>query len=206
MTAPPSPDGYVKKETLILVAMVAVAAGFLMGVLFAAYKGGRAPIAPAARPVQSTAPAPEMNDQQANRMFALEKKAAEHPEDAGAWIELGNLYFDTGNIKKAITAYNKSLELAPDNPDVWTDLGVMYRRNGEPEKAIAAFDKAIAADPTHEVSRFNKGIVLLHDLKDTQGAIRVWESLLKVNPMAMAPNGQSVDELVRRFKSSQSGS
>ena len=82
----------------------------------------------------------------------------------------------------------------------------MYRRSGAPEKAIASFDKAIAIDPNHEVSRFNKGIVLLHDLKDTERALQAWESLLEINPLAMAPNGQSVDELIKRFKSSRPGS
>ncbi|UCE51370.1 MAG: tetratricopeptide repeat protein, partial [Desulfobacterales bacterium] len=90
--------------------------------------------------------------------------------------------------------------LQPNNANVWTDMGVMYRRSGKPQEAIKAFDKAIEADSKHEVSRFNKGIVLLHDLKDEQGAIRAWEDLMKVNPFAMAPNGQSVDQMVTQMK------
>jgi tetratricopeptide (TPR) repeat protein len=92
------------------------------------------------------------------------------------------------------------LEISPDNANVWTDMGVMYRRNGNPQEAINAFDKAIEADPKHEVSRMNKGIVLLHDLKDTDGAIKAWEGLLEVNPVAMAPTGRSVDEMVQQIK------
>jgi hypothetical protein len=42
--------------------------------------------------------------------------------------------------------------------------------------------------------------VLLHDLRDERGAIRAWEDLMKVNPFAMAPNGQSVDQLVVQMK------
>jgi cytochrome c-type biogenesis protein CcmH/NrfG len=131
---------------------------------------------------------------------ALEKETRANPQNVEAWIELGNSYFDTNQYEKAINAYQKSLELKPDNANVWTDMGVMYRRSGKPQEAIQAFERAIEIDPKHEISRMNKGIVLLHDLKDTQGAITAWEGLLEVNPIAMAPNGQSVDQMVVQLK------
>jgi tetratricopeptide (TPR) repeat protein len=81
----------------------------------------------------------------------------------------------------------------------------MYRRSGKPEDAIKAFDQAIAADPKHEVSRMNKGIVLLHDLNDFDGAINAWEGLLEVNPIATAPNGVSIDSMVVQLKKQQAG-
>jgi tetratricopeptide (TPR) repeat protein len=79
-------------------------------------------------------------------------------------------------------------------------MGVMYRRNGNPREAIKAFEKAIETDPKHEVALMNKGIVLLHDLQDADGAIEAWEELLEINPVAMAPTGQSVDEMVQQMK------
>jgi cytochrome c-type biogenesis protein CcmH/NrfG len=79
-------------------------------------------------------------------------------------------------------------------------MGVMYRRNGNPKAAVDAFNEAIRIDPKHEVSRFNKGIVLMHDLNDPDGAVETWEKLLEVNPLAMAPGGRSVDELVSAYK------
>jgi tetratricopeptide (TPR) repeat protein len=90
--------------------------------------------------------------------------------------------------------------LAPNDANVWTDMGVMYRRSGQPQEAIKAFDKAVEVDPKHETSRFNKGIVLMHDLNDTPGAIKAWEGLVQVNPVAVAPNGQSVDQMVMSMK------
>ena len=76
----------------------------------------------------------------------------------------------------------------------------MYRRSGNPKKAVEMFEKVIALDPQQENARFNKGIVLLHDLKDEEGAVAAWEGLLEINPVAMAPNGQSVDELIQQYK------
>ena len=81
----------------------------------------------------------------------------------------------------------------------------MYQRSGKPEEAIKAFDKAIAVDPKHEVSRMNKGIVLLHDLNDFDGAIEAWQGLLEINPIAMAPNGMSIDQMVTQLKKQKAG-
>jgi hypothetical protein len=50
------------------------------------------------------------------------------------------------------------------------------------------------------MSHGNKGIVLLHDLKDSQGAIRAWESVLEINPLATLSSGQTVDEMLNSLK------
>jgi tetratricopeptide (TPR) repeat protein len=76
----------------------------------------------------------------------------------------------------------------------------MYRRTGNSKEAIKAFDRAIELDPGHETSRFNKGIVLIKDMGDPEGALKAWEDLLRINPSAKAPNGQPVMKLVQRIK------
>ena len=83
-----------------------------------------------------------------------------------------------------------------------TDLGIMYRRTGQPQKAIESFDKAAKMDPRQETALYDKGIVLMHDLKDIPGAIKAWEELLKRNPSATSPTGQSIKDLVKRLKAS----
>jgi hypothetical protein len=37
-------------------------------------------------------------------------------------------------------------------------------------------------------------------LSDREGAIRAWEDLFEVNPLAMAGNNQSVDQFVKHYK------
>ena len=193
---------YVRKETFLIVTLLALAVGFFGGVVFAVFKSdSQAPIPSAPVQMGTPAPAPAGSD----RIAALERQTQAEPGNVKAWTELGNAYFDSNQYEKSISAYRKSLELDPSNPNVWTDMGVMYRRAGKPEEAIKAFDQAIAADPQHEVSRMNKGIVMLHDLNDFNGAIQAWEGLLEVNPIAMAPNGVSIDQMVTQLKKQQAG-
>jgi cytochrome c-type biogenesis protein CcmH/NrfG len=185
-----------------MVSLLALAVGFFGGVVFTVFKSdSKAPVASA--PAQMGAPAPAPGD--SDRVAALERQTQADPGNVNAWTQLGNAYFDAQQYEKAISAYRKSLELNPNNANVWTDLGVMYRRAGNPEEAIKAFDQAIAVDPKHEVSRMNKGIVMLHDLNDFDGAIQAWEGLLEVNPVALAPNGVSIDQMVTELKKQQAG-
>ncbi|MFH0997490.1 MAG: tetratricopeptide repeat protein [Pseudomonadota bacterium] len=83
---------------------------------------------------------------------------------------------------------------------VLTALGILYQRMGQPRQAIQSFEKAVAADPKNEKARFNKGYVLLNDMKDREGAIRTWEELLEINPLAVTGDNQSVDQLVKYYK------
>ena len=191
---------YVRKETFYMVTLLALAVGFFGGVLFAVIKSdSRAPVPSAPAQMGTPAPSPAGSD----RIAALERQTQADPGNVKAWTELGNAYFDSNQYEASIRAYRKSLELDPGNPNVWTDMGVMYRRSGKPEEAIKAFDQAIAVDPRHEVSRMNKGIVLLHDLNDADGAIKAWEGLLEVNPIAVAPNGITIDQMVTQLKKQQ---
>ena len=191
----------VKKETMLIVAFICLVIGFIGGIAFSVYKD--IPTLPATTGIQP----PQMSQpqgptsEQLKMIQHLEKETVENPQDNRAWIQLGNAYFDTNQFTSAIQVYLRALELHPDNADVWTDLGIMYRRNRQPDKAIEAFDKAISVDPHHEPSRFNKGLVLMHDLNDSNGAIKAWEGLVEINPDAIAPGGeQSIKQLLDKLK------
>jgi tetratricopeptide (TPR) repeat protein len=112
----------------------------------------------------------------------LKEIVKKDPKNLPAWVELGNLYFDTDQPKEAIDAYSRYLAVKPDNPDVRTDMGIMYRKLGQFDKALEEFRKAAQSDPKHVNSRYNIGLVLLHDKQDIQGAIKAWEEYLKVDP------------------------
>ena len=190
--------GYVKTANMYLAVMVALAVGFLGGVIFSSYRSS------SRLPNQSSSgipgSMPTISKNQSETLTALLQATRATPDNVNAWTQLGDFYFDAGDPDKAIEAYEKSLVLNDKRPDVWTDLGVMYRRNGQPKEAVAAFDKANQIDPAHEVSLFNKGIVQLYDLKDREGAIKTWEQLVSINPTATAPDGKPVKMLIAQLE------
>lgn len=184
---------YVTKQTLMTSIVLALMVGFFGGLVFGIYKTS------SDLPTASTGGVPD-DEGQARMRQALREKVRQNPEDAASWIQLGHLNFDRNAVPEAIEAYETALALEPDNAPVRTDLGIMYRRAERPEDAVREFDRAIAIDPKLENAHFNKGVVLLHDLNDRDRAIQAWEDLLEINPTAMAPNGQSVDELVTHYR------
>ena len=196
-------SGMVHKQTLYMAILVSITLGFVAGAMYTSFKlPGQAP---GAQQIQ----APKDHDSQkesaetGSRILKLEQFLKENPENVDAWTQLGNLFFDVDRFSDAIEAYKKSLSLKPGDPRVLTDIGVMYRRDKNPEKAIETFDKVISIDPSFETARFNKGVVLMHDMDDLAGGIQAWEELVEVNPGATAPNGESVSALVERLKSKQ---
>jgi cytochrome c-type biogenesis protein CcmH/NrfG len=178
-----------KKETVILMVVIAFLVGFISGATVAILRGtkGAEKTAmvqnPQPAPPGAPAPAPPARDsiEAASQIQTLKEIVKKDPKNLPAWVELGNLHFDTDQPKEAIDAYSRYLAVKPDNPDVRTDMGIMYRKLGQFDKALEEFRKAAQSDPKHVNSRYNIGLVLLHDKQDMGGAIKAWEEYLKVD-------------------------
>ncbi|MDY6967728.1 MAG: tetratricopeptide repeat protein [Spirochaetota bacterium] len=196
-----NPDEYIKKDTMYIIAIAAIITGFIFGVIYSKY------ISVSVRSVDSSShtkqnrfPKTEPVNLMEDDITKLERAALRNPKNAEIWGQLGNLYFDANQVQKSIDAYKKSLELKSDNPNIWTDLGVMYRRNEQYVEAIAAFERAIEINPRHEISRLNKGIVLLYDFDDKESALKTWEALLKINPSIKNISGEPLADIVQKLK------
>lgn len=194
-------EGFVKKETLITVSVIMFIIGFIAGAVFTVYKSGPPLSVQQQEQSHMREQVQVIPDEIAKEINELEEKTSNSPDDLESWKELGHLYFYINNFDKAIWAYNKSLELDPDNADIITDLGIMYRRSGNPSEAIKSFDKAININPNHENARLNKGIVLMHDLNDIDGAIKAWEDLIKLNPEIKTSDGIPIKKMIQSYKS-----
>lgn len=185
----------VNRSTFFLAIGVSLVVGFLSGVVYSVYN---------APPGQQQANvAPQQAQQESQKITSLELETQTNPDNAQAWVQLGHAYFDSDQPEKAVTAYVKSLELLPGDTNVMTDLGVMYRRTGNPEKAIETFDEVLTLNPRHEQARFNKGVVLLNDFKDQDSALAEWRKLLEINPMAKAPSGAPLGEIIDQIASAK---
>jgi len=104
------------------------------------------------------------------------------PNNLQALIGIGNLYFDSKQDLLAIENYRKALVMDPTNANVRTDMAICYRRRGNPVQAIEELKKAISTTPRHAQSRYNLGLILIHDMRDVEGGIKAWEALLESVP------------------------
>ncbi|OGP93532.1 MAG: hypothetical protein A2157_15435 [Deltaproteobacteria bacterium RBG_16_47_11] len=181
-----------KKETVILLVVIAFLVGFITGATVAILKGkkGVETAVKQQKPQMAAPSAPPGPSpvEVASKINTLKEIVQKDPKNLPAWVELGNLYFDSDQPKEAIEAYGKYLAAKPENPDVRTDMGIMYRRLGEFDRALEEFRKAAQSDPKHVNSRYNIGIVLLHDKQDIKGAIKAWEEYLKVDAKSERAN------------------
>ena len=198
-----NPAQHNNKNQLIIYCIIFLA-GFLSGVAFSVYKGNIS--VPGQDPSGSGQAQKQAQDHSAEMrqaILSLEAEVTANPQNYQAWTRLGNLYYDTEQPDKAIAAYNKSLELHKGDANIMTDLGVMYRLANQPQKAIEQFDRAMRENPTHLPSRYNKGIVLMYDLANPQGAIASWEEMLKIDPEAKAGTGESIRDMIDKLKKEQ---
>lgn len=125
-------------------------------------------------------------------------KVARDPKDRKAWVQLGNLYFDSGNRKDAIEAYQKALDLKGDDPDVLCDQGIMYEQLGDGVKAAENFEKALAINPKHPQSLFNAGRVANERLNQPTRALYYWKRLVQADPAN--PNVKPIKSFIDRLE------
>ena len=116
------------------------------------------------------------------RIMRIEAVVLADPKNHGAWVALGNDYFDSHQPQKAVVAYEKALALKPEDPNVITDQGVMFRDLGQFDKALANFQKANKIQPSHLPSLMNIGVVYSSNLNKPDEAAKAWNRIITIAP------------------------
>ncbi|GAA0326518.1 hypothetical protein GCM10009087_41040 [Sphingomonas oligophenolica] len=129
----------------------------------------------------SAAPAPD----QPATIATLQERTRTEPNNAEAWLRLGQAQADAGDYKAAADAYDRGTRLAPRRADLWSAYGEarVLASTGDPmpPQALAAFRKAVAIDPKDPRARYF--IAVARDLSgDHEGAISDWLALLHETP------------------------
>ncbi|MUM78436.1 tetratricopeptide repeat protein [Pseudodesulfovibrio sp. F-1] len=193
---------HVRKSTCILLVVAALLAGTFLGnaltMIYVGQREGHQAVVSGFSGQSGTQASPHAADSAI--LARLEADAAADSTNPDAWVALGNYCFDHDLPAKGAAAYERAVELAPMRPGVWSDLGVMYRRTERFDKAIDAFSHAASLDPSHITSRFNMGVVYLHDLGDRENALKVWREVLAIDPSAVTPTGRPVAALVSELE------
>lgn len=132
----------------------------------------------------------------------LQKSLKKDAKDYKIWYELGRLYLNWGkhldqrtnyeeaNAKYllAIEALNHARQLNPNNAVIVNDLGTAYFLLGNVEDAVSEFIQAINIQPGYALAHFNLGYVLYNHNRDLKGALKEFETYLKLDPLGPKSN------------------
>ncbi|MBI2073092.1 MAG: tetratricopeptide repeat protein, partial [Gemmatimonadetes bacterium] len=94
---------------------------------------------------------------------------------------LGDTWRERGEVRTAVTAYQRALEVAPDDPAVLANMGLAYAGAGNWAEAIATYRKSLSLDPRQPLTLVNLGLAL-EAQSDPAGARTAYERALAADP------------------------
>jgi tetratricopeptide (TPR) repeat protein len=62
---------------------------------------------------------------------------------------LGAVFFELGKFQKAITCYQKAIQIQPNYAAAHYNLGKLFKSSGEYKKTISYYQKAIQINPNY---------------------------------------------------------
>jgi tetratricopeptide (TPR) repeat protein len=102
-------------------------------------------------------------------------------ENFVAHNNLGNILLDKGQVDKAITHYQKALEIRPGYADAHNNLGNALLQKGRVDEAIAHLQKALEILPDDALAHVNFGNALLQK-GQADRAITHYQKALEIRP------------------------
>jgi len=108
----------------------------------------------------------------------LQTTAKANPNDPQAHLALARALMGNQDAPDAIAEFSAAARLDPKNPEPFTYSGWLIRLQGFPDDGLKLLDKAIEVDPQYADARAFKGIILLRDKKDPEGAIAQFQRYL----------------------------
>jgi tetratricopeptide (TPR) repeat protein len=103
------------------------------------------------------------------------------------YLELGDIYFQKGNLAKAEEGYRASLQRDPQDIDARAHMGQCLLRQKKPEEASVLLYQVCVENPKHDYGySFMAYAETLQMLGDKDGAINVWKQVLEEHNYARA--------------------
>ena len=102
-------------------------------------------------------------------------------KNALAESNLGNHYFQKGQIDAAVYHCGKALDVWPDDPGANNCVGYIQLQRGQMDDALKHFQVALEAQPNYTPARNNLALALLQS-GHVDDAIAQFEQVLKINP------------------------
>ncbi|HEY7216606.1 MAG TPA: tetratricopeptide repeat protein [Thermoanaerobaculia bacterium] len=88
---------------------------------------------------------------------AQQRLAAERPNDAAVYNDLGNLLLLVPRPEEAEAAYRKALELDPNKASAHYNLGLLLQQRGETREAMKHYEQTVKLEPLHAWAHYQMG-------------------------------------------------
>ena len=142
--------------------------------------------------------------QKAEKLYpVLLDKASSNTERSHCLHMLGLVYVDIGEYSKALSSYERSLEIMkavipPNHPDFATsynNIGLVYMNMGEYSKALSSYERSlemrkVALPPNHPglAASYNSIAAVYYNMGEYSKALSSYEQSLEIRKVALPPN------------------
>jgi Tfp pilus assembly protein PilF len=110
---------------------------------------------------------------------------ARQKDTAETQVALAQAYLQQNDVRQAMPAALKAVELDPNNVDAYLTLGRIHHIDGRWDQALEAYQKALALDPKRGDTYYLIGVVR-YQMKDAPGAIEFLRKAL-AQPAYLSP-------------------
>lgn len=112
---------------------------------------------------------------------AYERSVELNPAAAGAWVNLGTLFYRAGRLEQAEERYRRAIEIAPDYSLAHFNIGNVYEELEKLDLAIEAYQAALRIDTGYADAHYNLALIYERSDRLMQSA-KHWRAYLKLDP------------------------
>ncbi len=110
----------------------------------------------------------------------------EHPGDAGALNDLGNLLMEAGDLEGAESAYRRALEVDPARAEPQFNLALLLLASDRPRQARQQLRELLRAHPKHAWGHYQLGTLRLARGERSR-ALRSYREAFRLDPSLTDP-------------------
>jgi len=112
---------------------------------------------------------------------AYEKTLELNPQAAGAWVNLGTLFYRAGRLEEAERHYRRAIGIAPDYALAHFNIGNVYEELERLPQALEAYQAALRIEPGYADAHYNLALVYERS-GELMRAAKHWRAYLKLDP------------------------
>lgn len=138
---------------------------------------------------------------------AQRRLAAERPQDAAVFNDLGNLLLMVPQPAEAEAAYRKAVEIDPDKASALFNLGLLLQQRGELREAHGLYRRVVKLEPRHAWAHYQIGS-LYEIWKQQSRAVDSYARAFALDPQLAFPevnphiveNGLVTEAMLRAYR------